>query len=51
MKKEQQINCTVHDCEHCNCEENQCQLKSIKVCNCGESNCKENTICDSYKKR
>ncbi len=51
MKKEQEINCSVHDCEHCNCEKNKCQLKEIKICNCGSEECKENTICDSYKKR
>ena len=51
MKKDQKINCNVHDCEHCNCEENCCELDKIKVCNCDGCGCKETTMCDSYKEK
>ncbi len=51
MKKEQSIGCSVHDCKHCDCDNDKCKLKEIKVCNCGCEACKENTICDSYQKR
>lgn len=51
MKKEQIIGCTVQDCKYCDCEKNKCQLKEIKIRNSGCEACKENTICDSYKKR
>ena len=47
----QKINCTVHDCEYCNCEQNCCQLKDIKVCNCAPEHEKEATMCASYEKR
>ncbi len=49
---EQLIDCTVHDCKHCNCEENKCKLRGIQVCNCGnEQGEKETTMCDSYDKK
>ncbi len=52
MKKDSlNINCSVHDCIHCDCACNKCKLESIKVCNCGCECNKENTMCDSYKKR
>lgn len=51
MKKEQLINCSVHDCTHCDCGKDTCELDEIKVCNCGYEEKKENTICDSYEKR
>lgn len=54
MRKEQNqlIDCTVHDCEYCNCLWNKCKLNEIKICNCkGEDGEKETTMCDSYQKR
>jgi len=56
MKKEkenkdnQQIQCSVHDCKHCDCECDCCKLESIKVCNCRGDGDKENTMCSSYDK-
>lgn len=47
----QTINCTVHDCRHCDCEKNCCELKEIKVCNCNNSEQKEATMCDNYQKK
>lgn len=49
--EKQEINCNVHDCRHCDCDKDKCNLKEIKVCNCEGCGCKENTICDSYEKR
>lgn len=49
--KEQKIDCTVHDCTHCNCEKNVCKLNSIKVCNCDGDGKKETTMCNSYKEK
>lgn len=52
MKDEKQnINCNVHDCTHCACEENKCVLHEIKVCSCSPEEKKEATMCNSYKKR
>ena len=54
MEKEhdQLIGCTVHDCEHCNVQNDKCKLSGIQVCNCdGEEGNKETTMCDSYHKR
>lgn len=51
MEKTQEISCSVFDCKHCDCDKEKCKLKKIKVCNCGNEESKENTICDSYKKR
>ena len=51
MSKFQKIACTVHDCKHCNCDEDCCLLKEIKVCNCKDTSDKEATMCDSYNKR
>ena len=54
MKKEenkkQQIACSVHDCRHCDCEDDCCKLESIRVCNCDGDGEKEYTMCDSYDK-
>ena len=48
----QLIDCTVHDCDFCNCLWNKCKLNSIKICNChGEEGENETTMCASYKKR
>ena len=49
MEKDQLINCDVHDCEHCNCSMNLCNLKSIKVCNSNGEGQKETTMCNSYE--
>lgn len=51
IMEKQQINCTVHDCKHCNYEKDQCKLEQIKVCNCMNEKEKEATMCDNYKKR
>lgn len=53
MKKDEkkQINCSVYDCKHCNCECDKCKLEEIKVCNCEGCGEKKTTMCDSYKKR
>lgn len=50
-KKEQTIECSVHDCKFCDCECDECSLKCIKVCNCGCNFEKEDTMCASYKKK
>lgn len=50
-QKKQEICCSVHDCVHCDCGCDMCQLKEIKVCNCGGDGEKENTMCDSYKEK
>lgn len=50
-EKSQKIDCTVHDCKHCDCRCDKCQLNGIKVCNCHGDGEKETTMCDSYKKR
>ena len=49
--EKQQINCSVHDCKHCDCEKDCCSLKEIHVCNCHGEDKKETTMCDSYDKR
>jgi len=52
MKDNQTIDCTVHDCKYCDCDENICKLKCIKICNCNDRDgSKENTMCYSYKKK
>lgn len=52
MKKEnQKIKCDVHDCRHCNCDDDCCILDEIKVCNCNNNEDKESTMCDSYDKK
>ena len=51
MEKKQKIECDVHDCKHCDCDCDECTLKSIKVCNCHGCGVKENTMCDSYKEK
>ena len=51
MKKDQKIKCDVHDCRHCDLDNDKCILDSIKVCNCGGKGEKETTMCDSYNKK
>lgn len=48
---EQTIKCSVHDCKHCDCDDNKCKLDKIKVCNCNGDGGKETTMCDSYKEK
>ena len=48
--KDQKIKCDVHDCKHCNCDKDECQLSKIKVCSSSPEEAKEATMCDSYKK-
>lgn len=50
-KQNPSIGCTVYDCEHCNCNEDVCQLDKIKVCHCKNTEEKEATMCDSYQKK
>lgn len=50
-KNEQTIKCSVHDCKHCDCDEDMCNLDKIKVCNCRGDGDKETTMCDSYKEK
>lgn len=48
--KNQKINCKVHDCKYCDCDDSICLLKEIEVCNCKTGNIsKELTMCNSYK--
>lgn len=51
MKKDQKIDCTVYDCRYCDCDNDNCTLKSIKVCSCDCGEDKEATMCDSYKEK
>lgn len=53
MKKdnEQTIECSVHDCKHCDCGCNMCELDKIKVRNCNGDGEKETTMCNSYEKK
>ncbi len=49
-KGKQSISCDVHSCKYCDCEEDSCTLKEIKVKNeNGMATEKEETICASYK--
>lgn len=50
-KEKQKIECDVYDCEYCDCDCDRCSLVGIKVSKRNENNCKEDTLCDSYKKR
>ena len=45
----QKIACSVHDCKHCDCDNNECCLNEIKVCNCDGCGEKKTTMCSSYK--
>ncbi len=47
----QKINCSVHDCKHCDDCCDKCNLKDIKVCNCNGDGSKKNTMCSSYEKK
>lgn len=49
MKKDQKIECDVHECEYCDCDIDCCSKDGIKVCNCNEDKNKESTMCDSFK--
>lgn len=51
MKDIQKIECSVHDCKHCDCECDMCKLERIKVCNCHGDGNKETTMCNSYKEK
>lgn len=49
-KNDQKINCSVHSCEHCDCDKDCCNLREIEIakqCGCVEE--KEQTICSNYK--
>lgn len=50
-EKEQTIGCTVYDCKYCNCDNDCCKLKEVKICNCSGCGDKENTMCDNYKEK
>ena len=49
-KENQTIDCNVHNCKHCDCKCNKCELKEIKVCNCKSLKEKEATMCNNYEK-
>lgn len=51
MKKNQKIDCSVHDCFYCDCDNDACDKKEIKVCSCDSNEKKEATMCDSYKRK
>lgn len=51
MNDKQKIGCSVHDCRYCDCACDKCTLNEVKICNCGNDKDKENTMCNSYKKR
>lgn len=51
MEEKQEIYCSVHDCNYCDCSCDKCTLKDIKVSNCDGDGTKENTMCSSYEKR
>lgn len=49
-KDKQNIKCDVHSCKYCDCEENHCDLKEIKIKNqSGLAMTEEGTLCSSYK--
>lgn len=47
----QSIDCDVHNCTYCNCEENKCGLAKIKICRIANNGSKLETICDSFKNK
>ncbi|MGM9878472.1 MAG: DUF1540 domain-containing protein [Bacilli bacterium] len=51
MKKDKQnINCDVHSCKHCNCDENHCDLREVEIKNqSGMAMNEKETICSSYE--
>ena len=49
MKKKNKINCDVHECKHCDKEEEKCTLDEIKVSKSNDDNEKEDTMCDSFE--
>ena len=49
--EKQTIGCTVHDCKHCECDKDKCNLNNIKVCNCNGCGNMECTMCGSYEKK
>lgn len=49
-KNKQNINCDVHSCKHCNCEENHCDLREVEIKNqSGMATDEKETICSSYE--
>ena len=50
MKDKQKINCNVHTCKHCNCDEDCCALREIEIKNqSGQATDKRETICNNYE--
>lgn len=51
MKKDKQnINCDVHSCKYCDCENDHCDLREIEIKNqSGVASDEKDTICSSYK--
>ena len=54
MKKEnkdkQVIKCSVHDCKHCNCDDDHCGLREVEIKNqSGVAKNEKETICSSYE--
>ena len=49
MRDNLNIKCDVKSCKFCDCENNYCIRKEIKVCNQSKDCTKQATMCDSYK--
>lgn len=47
----QSIECSVHNCQFCDCDANKCNLAQIKICNMDSTYAKSSTICDSFMKK
>lgn len=49
-KDKQRINCDVHSCKHCNCDEDHCDLREVEIKNqSGMATNEKETICSSYE--
>lgn len=51
MSKNDNIDCNVHDCKYCDCNNDKCKLNCIKVAHSDKDTCKESTMCASYKRK
>ena len=49
-KNKQNINCDVHSCKYCNCDDDYCDLREIEIKNqSGLAMDEKETICSSYE--
>lgn len=49
-KNKQNINCDVHSCKYCNCDDDHCDLREIEIKNqSGLAMDEKETICSSYE--